>query len=308
MRKVVVVGSINMDIVNYVDRHPAPGETIRGNGAQFNPGGKGANQAVAAAKSGGDVVMIGAVGNDAFGPQLIAGLRSSGVAVDHIAEEPVHSGLATITVDKAGENLIVLASGANDRVSVTMVTDALNRLHDVGILLCQNEIPWETTKEAIVEANRRGIPVILNPAPAREIPDEVLRQVDTFVLNESEAALITGVTVTSVHDAERAASVLLERGVRAAVITLGEQGSLYADKGRRIRTPAFQVHVVDSTAAGDTFIGAYAVESLAGVDPKQALQFATAASAIAVTQPGAQDSIPSRSATLAFLASQRIGG
>ena len=301
MSKIVVVGSINIDIVNYVDRLPTPGETIHSRNTQFNPGGKGANQAVAAVRSGGDVFMIGAVGNDTFGQPIMEGLHAYGIRVDHISVEPGHTGMANITVDDLGENVIVLTGGANHSIRSAKVTEALRTLNDVGVLLCQNEIPWEVTRHTIFEANQRGIRVILNPAPAREVPDEVLCKIDTIVLNETEATTITGVTVGSAADAKRAGRILLERGVGKAIFTLGNQGSLHIHKDECTYTPAFKVNVIDSTAGGDTFIGAYALESMTGVGERGALLFATAAAAIAVSRPGALDSIPRRAEVIAFL-------
>lgn len=287
-----VVGSINMDIVNRVERHPLPGETIKGESTAYLPGGKGANQAVAAARAGARVAMFGAVGDDAFGPQLLESLGSAGVDTAGVARKKSHSGLAFITVNRAGENHIVLSEGANGLVTPEDLQQAWT-LDGVRAVLLQNEIPWQTNRAAMERARAQGIRIVFNPAPAFPIPEETLPLIDTLVLNESEAELVTGLTVSRIDEAERAAKRLTASGVGEVIVTLGAAGSLYlARDGAPIVTPAFPVTPVDTTAAGDTFIGYYAAALAAGEPAEKALRRASAAAALTVTRRGAQSSIP----------------
>ncbi|QQE79935.1 ribokinase [Alicyclobacillus sp. SO9] len=292
MMKIVVVGSINMDVVNQVKHHPQIGETVHGIATAYSAGGKGANQAVAAAKSGAQVTMLGAVGSDGFGQDLLGGLAEYGIHTAEIQVKNGTSGLAFITVSEAGENSIILSAGANGRLEVEDVKHARSTLQDADILLLQNEIPWDTTRFAMEFAHRYNVKVYLNPAPAMELPQEVYPWIDTLIVNESEASMLTGKPVHSVADARQAAQVFIEYGVSAAVVTLGASGSLYLNQiGTEVQTPSFPVKAVDTTAAGDTFIGALA--SRADSDIGAALRYATAAAALTVAKQGAQTSIPS---------------
>ncbi|MFM9328616.1 ribokinase [Paenibacillus mesotrionivorans] len=300
MGKIAVVGSINMDVVNRVERHPLPGETVSGLETAYIPGGKGANQAVAAARAGAQVLMIGAVGQDPFGGPLVEALGKAGVNTAGVLEKEGTSGMAFITVDAHGENNIILSPGANGRLSAEDMEAGLigaaggSGGAGLGGVLLQNEIPWETTAAAVRRARTYGAAVYLNPAPARKVEDEVLALVDVLVVNETEAAAISGLEVASREHAEAAAEWLLGRGVGEVIVTLGAAGVVYASKeGERISAPAFRVEAVDTTAAGDTFIGAYAAARDRGASVQEALRWANAAAAIAVTRPGAQSSIPS---------------
>ncbi|MBX5437502.1 MAG: ribokinase [Alicyclobacillaceae bacterium] len=302
MARIVVVGSVNMDVVTRVARHPRPGETVQGMGTAYSPGGKGANQAVAAARAGADVAMLAAVGDDSFGPALCAALQQNGVDSGHVLVKAGASGLAFITVDEAGENSIILSPGANGKLSAADVDQAIPIIQGAEMLLVQNEIPWETTWHALASARRAGVRTLWNPAPAMAVSGEVLQWIDWIVLNETEANVITGVAVDGQESAHAAARWLVREGVQAAVVTLGSAGSVYADRsGTSLVTPAFPVHPVDTTAAGDTFIGALAARLGEGGNVAEALAFATAAAALAVTRPGAQSSIPSRSDIESFL-------
>lgn len=304
---IIVVGSVNMDIVNSVEAFPKPGETIHARATTFHHGGKGANQAVAAAAAGAVVDFIGAVGDDAFGEPLAAGLAARGVGVAGLARKQTTSGQAFITVNAAGQNSIVLSSGANGQVTASEVEAQTERITQADTLLTQNEIPWEPTIAAMTLAHRADVRVLYNPAPAAEPPAEVFPLVDIICLNEIEAAALTHRTVTSLADAALAAGDLLARGPRQVIVTLGALGSLYLDAdGRRIETPVFQTTVVDTTGAGDTFIGMYAVAATQ-MDAVEALRFATAASALCVSRPGAQESIPTRAEVEAFLRRQVSG-
>lgn len=289
MRDVIsVFGSVNMDLVAYADAAPARGETVTGRAFRMIPGGKGANQAIAAARAGAPVTFIGAVGDDAFGPRLRETLVAAGVDVTHLREVEGPSGIAHITVDGRGGNAIVVVPGANGAMTGPGEAEvaAISR---TGVLLLQLELPLEAVIAAAREARAVGVSVILTPAPARPLPGELLDAVDVIVPNQHEAAAITGVA-----EPERALDALLER-VPEVVITLGEEGVLYGSRdGERLRVPAVKVRAVDTTAAGDTFVGALAVARAEGRPPGQALRFASAAAALSVRKEGASTSMPGR--------------
>lgn len=293
--QIVVIGSINMDIVNHVTSFPEPGETITGLGTEYSPGGKGANQAVAASLAGGEVMMIGAVGDDPFGEVLKASLVNYGVNIEQVVGKSGSSGLAFITVNDEGQNHIVLSGGANALVSADDVLASLVKLTDIKVMLFQNEIPWITTAFAMRWAHTHGIKVYYNPAPAMKIPQDTLSSIDTLILNEMETQFITGMIVSNVAEAEKAADALIGLGVRAVIVTLGEKGSLYKDNNEKlVIAPAFKVEPLDTTAAGDTFIGAFTVAQVEGEDIESSLRFASAAAALSVSIKGAQVSIPLR--------------
>lgn len=304
--KVVVVGSVNMDVVSVVEAFPQPGETVHARATSFHHGGKGANQTVAAAAAGASVAFIGAVGDDAFAEPLAAALAARGVDVAALARKPATSGQAFITVNAAGQNCIILSAGANGQVTATQIEAERARITQAATLLTQNEIPWEATFAAMTLAHQAGVHVIYNPAPAAEPPGDVYPLLDTLILNEVEAATLTRRAVTTLADAVEAARELIGRGVREVIVTLGALGALYLNSdGRRIETRTFPVTVVDTTGAGDTFIGAYAVAATQ-MDVAEALRFASAAAAICVTWPGAQESIPTRAEVEAFLQRQDV--
>ncbi|GGJ03537.1 ribokinase [Alicyclobacillus cellulosilyticus] len=308
MANVMVIGSINMDVVNRVHRHPRPGETVHGLGTSYHPGGKGANQAVAAARADARVTMVGAVGTDGFGDELITNLQRAGVDTAAVLRKEGTSGLAFIDVDDAGENLIILSAGANGKLSPSDLVAARPLFAGADIVLLQNEIPWETTRAAIAAAHDAGVRVCLNPAPAFAVPADVLPLLHLLAVNETEAEAVSGVKVTDDARAAEAAAQLVAAGAEAVLLTLGGDGVLYRDRGgRSIRLPAYPVDVVDTTGAGDTFIGAFAAEWVRTGDVAAALHFAAAAAAISVTRPGAQASIPARAEIEAFLAVQRGG-
>jgi len=301
LRKLVVIGSINMDVVSNVAQFPQPGETIHSRDAQFFPGGKGANQAVAAALAGADCSMVGAVGLDPFGSTLVASLEERGVGVSSVLAKAGTSGIAIITVNEEGENYIVLSEGANGRLTEEDVAAEVN-WDGVYAVLLQNEIPWQTTQHVIRSASKAGVRVWLNPAPARTIPHEVFPLLDTLIVNETEAGVVSGLRVEDAASAEDAAASIIGRGTSNVIITLGELGCFYGNAcGERFNVPAFRVKPVDTTAAGDTFIGAYAAACTEGLDTEAALRFATAAAALTVTRPGAQSSIPAKEEIVAFM-------
>ncbi|RTE04398.1 ribokinase [Paenibacillus whitsoniae] len=295
MAHIAVIGSLNMDVVSEVHQFPKPGETIKSNGTTYGCGGKGANQALAAAKAGAQVSMVGAVGDDAFGSVLIHSLAAYGVNTQHIAVKPGSSGLATITVNGEGENTIVLTGGANDKVAIDEVQASLEQLGHIDMILLQNEVPWAINRFTMEWARTHGIAVCFNPAPAMVVPDDMYAYLNVLVLNQTEAECATGIEVSGVDAAGLAADKLIAQGVEAVILTLGEAGAYYRSRdGEAVLSPAFRVDVVDTTAAGDTFIGAWSAARTEGKDVASALRFASAAAALAVSQEGAQQSIPAR--------------
>lgn len=294
MGKLAVVGSINMDVVNRVDRHPMLGETVSALDTAYITGGKGANQAVAAARAGASVQMIGAVGTDPFGDPLLKAVGDAGVDTSRVLVKAGTSGMAFITVDRRGENNIILSAGANGKLTPEDVLAGLREGEGISGVLLQNEIPWAATLAAIRQGRALGAAVYLNPAPARPVDDEALALVDVLVVNETEAAAVSGIAVSGPADAEAAAEALARRGAGEVIVTLGPAGLCYCSRGGlRFWVPAFPVEAVDTTAAGDTFIGAYAAARERGAPVETALRWASAAAAIAVTRAGAQSSIPS---------------
>ena len=293
--KVLVVGSINMDLVVRCPRMPAPGETVLGRGFTTSPGGKGANQAVAAARLGGVCRMIGRVGEDAFGDALVAGLKSEGIDCSDViptAREP--TGVAVIVVDAQGENSIVVASGANYALTPDDIFPCTDAFEEAVAVVLQLELPLPTVRAAIGMARRHGCKVILDPAPAQErLPDELFR-VDIFSPNVTEAEILTGAKAIEERLDKQVAMDLIARGAKAAVLKLGSRGSLVvADDGHFYRVPAYKVTVEDTTAAGDAFTAAIAVAIASGQRLHDAAKFANAAGALACTKLGAQSAMPS---------------
>jgi ribokinase len=300
-KPIVVVGSINLDLVASSTNLPAPGETVFGSGFNTFFGGKGANQAVAAARLGYPVTMIGKVGQDAFGSQLIDGLRQAGVNVSCIQKSNCSSGVALILTDQRGENSIVVIPGANGELTPFDLDSFGEVLRNAGIILTQLEIPMETVLRLADSANKLDVPLILDPAPARPLPAELLRRLTWITPNETEARLLLGAS-TNPKAEEQIADELLTTGVRHVILKLGARGAMVAeDHGSKIRVPAYRVTPVDTTAAGDAFNGAFAVATLEGNSPVEAARFANAVAAISITRRGAQPSMPSRQEVGAFL-------
>lgn len=291
-----------MDVVNQVDKHPLPGETIHGLGTNYHPGGKGANQAVAASLAGGEVHILGAVGTDPFANELITSLQRYGVRTEAILKKEGTSGLAFITVDSTGENNIILSAGANGLISIDDVDRHLSLFENVDYVLLQNEIPWSVGRYMIETARNKGIQVCLNPAPTFKVEDDVLAQLNILVINETEAEVITGLSVTSDQEIEAAARHLLEKGVKEVLLTLGEKGCFHMNQeGTKYSVQAHKVQAIDTTSAGDTFIGAFIVKRGEGASIMESLRFAAAASALTVTRAGAQSSIPTREEIETFI-------
>lgn len=292
---IVVVGSSNTDMIVRLKRIPRPGETLLG-GAFFSAaGGKGANQAVAAARLGGRVALVGRAGRDSLGDQAASLLAAEGIDVAHLArDKALPSGVALIFVGADGANSIAVASGANAAVSVADIQKARALIAGARVLVMQLEVPLRTVSAAAALAFAHKVPVILNPAPAQDLPASLLRRVAILTPNESEAELLTGIRVNSPAAARKAAADLRGRGVKTVVITLGAQGALLADgKGARL-IPGFRVKAVDTTAAGDVFNGALALALVEGRPIDDAVRRANAAAAVSVTRLGAQPSAPKR--------------
>ena len=297
----MVVGSANMDLVVKAARIPSVGETILGGDFLMVPGGKGANQAVAAAKLGARVHFVSRLGEDLFGRQSLANFERAGVDTTFVTSTPdVASGVALITVDAEGNNVIVVAPGANARLSPADVECAGPDIRAAGAVVAQLEVPIETIAHAGALAHAAGVPFILDPAPAQELSPELLRMVSVLTPNETEARILTGVDVTDEASAQAAAAQLLDRGVGAVVVTMGGQGFLLADQSGTEFVPALTVQAVDTTAAGDAFTGSLAVGLAQGQSLRDAARFAARAAALSVTRMGAQPSMPTRQEVEAF--------
>ena len=303
MPAIVVLGSINMDLVGTALRLPSPGETVLGGDFSTAPGGKGANQAVAAARMGASVRMIGRVGSDVFGPQLRDNLRTSGVDVTGVMEDPgAASGVAMILLDASRENRILIAGGANMRCDDTQVDAVRSALEGAEALMLQCEIPPAVSLSAARIAREMGVRVVWDPAPADTFPSEAYGLVDVLTPNRAEAAALTGIDVTDAASAESAARALVSRGVRAVVVKLGEHGAFYQPDAGSGYVPPFEVEVVDTVAAGDAFGAAMTCALAEGRPLGEAVRYGAAAGALAVTHPGAQQAMPARAEVESLLA------
>ncbi len=294
---IVEVGSLNMDLVVRIPNIPQPGETLMGGVFHTYPGGKGGNQAVAAARMGARVHMVGCVGEDPFGVELCANLNSEGIDSTHVTTRPQEStGVALIQVDAQGQNSIALASGANMCLSSDDVERALQAIGEFDALAMPLEIPLEAVITAARIAARKGARVILNPAPARKLDADLLSMVDVLVPNEHEIGVLSDVTIRSDNDLHRAAEELHAKGLKELVVTLGGRGAFYSSmySQEKLIIPALEVEAVDTTAAGDCFIGALTVALCEGMNMISAIEFASAAAAISITRFGAQPSLPCR--------------
>ena len=294
MKKVIVIGSSNTDMVVCSEHLPRPGETVLGGDFMMAGGGKGANQAVAVAKMGHPVIFSAALGKDIFGDEAVARYKDYGIDTTYIVRKATPSGVALILVDSKAQNSISVALGANNELSLEDVMPALETIEEGDIVLLQLEIPMATVESAIAVAAERGARVILNPAPAAKVSTEALSKLYLITPNQTEAELLTGIEVTDEASAIKASEALCALGVKKVVITLGSDGAMLYEDGNSTIIPAHKVNAVDTTAAGDVYNGAMCAALAEGLSLVEALQFATKASAISVSRAGAQPSIPSR--------------
>lgn len=293
--KIVVLGSINMDLVARTPALPGPGQTVRGSSFTALPGGKGANQAVAAARLGAEVRMIGRVGDDTFGTMLMENLDKNGVDVEDVVRTPgTSSGIAVILVDDDRQNYIVGVYGANTACDEVQVQAAYRALDGADALLLQMEVPLDVSLQAAKIARQKGVRVIYDPAPPSELPARAYRAFDIIAPNRSEAEILTGTVVDCIDSAREAARILRSRGARVGIVKLGECGVVYAAADLLEHVPAFPVAAVDTVAAGDGFAGALAFALAEGQPIGRAVRFAAAAGGMVVTKPGAQDAMPDR--------------
>jgi ribokinase len=292
---IVVLGSINMDLVARVNNFPKPGETLTGNAFTTAPGGKGANQAVACARLGALTRMIGRVGGDYFGKVLKDHLAAEGVDVSGVLEDPAtHSGVAMILINQQAENNIIIIPGSNGSVGSDDLTRLDQVLGDARVLLLQLEIPMDTVQKAAQMAHAHGVQVMLDPAPARALPLDLYKSIDYLTPNQGEAAALVGFPIRTERDALRACQILRDRGTAWVVIKMGEQGVFVAGNAGHQGYPAISVKAVDTVAAGDAFNGAMAAALNDGLPVEQAIGWGLAGGAWAVTQPGAQEAMPYR--------------
>jgi len=305
-KHIVVVGSINADLVTRTERIPSPGETVTGDDFQTHPGGKGANQAVAIARLGCPVRLLGRLGSDGYATQLRESLQAAGVDASAVIASDGPSGIALIVVSSSGENCIVVMPGANAFLSPRDLDDNIEVLRSAAMVLTQLEIPLETVQHLAAICSRERIPLMLDPAPARVLPADLLKQVTWFTPNESEAAFFLGESAASVSGSHLVARELISRGPRNVLLKMGARGAYVATaEGLESAISPFAVEAVDTTAAGDCFNGAFAAALCSGGDPAQSASFAAAAAAISVTRAGAQPAMPSAAEVNSLLNSVR---
>jgi len=300
MKKICVIGSLNMDLVVNVDEMPKKGQTLIGENFKEVPGGKGANQAVAIAKLGGDVSMIGKVGNDGFGQTLINALKANNVKTDYIQIENCSSGVAMITVDKNAENSIVVAPGANFRVLREDIDKCIDSIKQSDIVVVQLETPLDTIKYALQESKQLDKYTILNPAPAAKLDEDIIKNVDLLTPNETELEILSGVKIENEEDIIKAGQVMIQKGVKQLIVTLGSKGSLYIDKDNVKFKESYKVDAIDTTAAGDSYTGALSVALSQDKDIQEAMDFASKVGALCVMKEGAQTSLPTIQDVLNF--------
>lgn len=303
-KPIVVVGSINLDLVVKATRIPRAGETIIGSEFRTFYGGKGANQAVAAARLGHPVFMVGNVGDDAFGAQLRAGLNGAGVDTTYVSTVPASSGVALITIGEEGQNNIVVVPGANDLLTPEQLEKCAPLLREAGFVLAQLEIPLDTVEALAELAENENVPLMLDPAPARELLPDLLRRVTWITPNETEAQILLKRSIEEDSEALEALDGLLSLGPKNAVLKIGQRGCVLCESHTKKKVPAFAVNAVDSTAAGDAFNAAFAVALAGGKPPYESAVFASATAAISVTRPGAQPSMPTLQEVQSFLAAR----
>lgn len=299
---IVVIGGFTMDLVVKTPRAPENGETILGTNFKRYPGGKGANQAVAAARLGGNVTMIGKLGTDSFGDEVFAMLEQDQINTEYIGREPAYpTGIGSIVLDQNGDNRIIVIPGANSQVKAEHLPSYSEALIQANMLLVQLELDFEMNQKAVEMGFEMGIPVLLNPAPGRELSDEILAKVTYLTPNETEAEIITGISIKTVEDAKAAVQYLLDKGVKVVVMTMASEGALIGDKEGIRHIPGYKVKAIDTVAAGDSFNGALAYSILKGNSLDESVRFANAVGALTVTKEGAIPSLPYAKEVEAFL-------
>lgn len=302
-KSIIVVGSINTDLILQCEHLPVPGETILSGDMQTAGGGKGANQAVAAARLEASTAMVGMVGMDAYGNQHIASFKRDGLNTKFVFRTPdAPSGTAIILLDKIGQNSIVVSPGANARLSEKEIAEASELFIPGNILVMQMEIPMETVIFSARLAKQRGMPVILNPAPAQSLPEALMGNIDYLIVNETEMEIISGCSMENEDEALLYTRKWIEKGIRGVVLTLGSKGAWFVSGEEEFFMPPYEVEAVDTTAAGDAFVGAFAKALSEDQNYRDAMQFAAATGALAVTKLGAQPSLPNLNEVAAFLA------
>ena len=292
MKNICVIGSLNMDLVVNVDKMPKPGQTIIGSNFKEVPGGKGANQAVAMARLNGNVSMIGKVGEDGFGQTLINALKNDKVDTTYIKTTKGATGVALITVDNNAQNSIVVSPGANFEVKEEDIDNNIEAIKNSDIVVLQLETPLNTIKYALKKSKELNKYTILNPAPALKLDDEIIKNVDLLTPNETELEIISGVNIETEEDIQKAAQIMIEKGVKELIVTLGSKGSLYINKEKSIFKKAYKVEAVDTTAAGDSYTAALAVALSKDQSIEEAMDFASKVGALSVLKEGAQSSLP----------------
>nr|WP_317331711.1 ribokinase [uncultured Romboutsia sp.] len=292
MKNICVIGSLNMDLVVNVDTMPKPGQTIIGSNFKEVPGGKGANQAVAMARLNGNVSMIGKVGEDGFGQTLINSLKNDKVDTTYIKTTKGATGVALITVDKNAQNSIVVSPGANFEVKEEDIDNNIQAIKNSDIVVLQLETPLNTIKYALNKAKELNKYTILNPAPAVKLDDEIIKNIDLLTPNETELEIISGVSIETEEDIQKAAQIMIEKGVKELIVTLGSKGSLYINKEKSMFKKSYKVEAVDTTAAGDSYTGALAVALSQDKCIEDAMDFASKVGALSVLKEGAQSSLP----------------
>lgn len=292
MKNICVIGSLNMDLVVNVEKMPKAGQTLLGSNFKEVPGGKGANQAVAMARLNGNVTMIGKVGNDSFGETLVNSLKKDNVNTNYIQVEEGPSGVALITVDKNAQNSIVVAPGANYKLTKEDIDKNIDAIKNSDIVVVQLETPLETIKYALKKAKELGKYTILNPAPAVVLEDEIIENVDLLTPNETELEIISQKSISNEDDINECAQIMINKGVKELIVTLGSKGSLYINKETSMFKKAYKVEAIDTTAAGDSYTGALAVAISNNKDIEYAMDFASKVGALSVMKEGAQSSLP----------------
>ncbi|WP_195937930.1 ribokinase [Romboutsia sp. 1001713B170131_170501_G6] len=292
MKNICVIGSLNMDLVVNVEKMPKAGQTLLGSNFKEVPGGKGANQAVAMARLNGNVTMIGKVGNDSFGETLVNSLKKDNINTNYIQVAEGPSGVALITVDKNAQNSIVVAPGANYKLTKEDIDKNIDAIKNSDIVVVQLETPLETIKYALKKAKELGKYTILNPAPAVVLEDEIIENVDLLTPNETELEIISQKSISNEEDINECAQIMINKGVKELIVTLGSKGSLYINKETSMFKKAYKVEAIDTTAAGDSYTGALAVAIANGKDMEYAMDFASKVGALSVMKEGAQSSLP----------------